>query len=333
MLLKIMRFFNFYPLLALSALLVPAMHADRVSGSEIVDRIVAVVNDDIITYRDLQKEMQPYEDKIKISDYSADEEKRMREKVRNEVLNRMIDERLTEQEAEKNNIVVSDAEIDENIEKVKAVNNWTDEDFNTMLETRGITLEEYRSKVKENGMRVKLINSAVRSAIVVTEEDARAYYEAHREAYAGRLKYHLKHITTLIPAGAGDEVKASLRNKMEKIYTELQAGTSFEALVERFSQSSDSTVAGDLGAIDFSDISPQLQAAVKNLAMGEYTPVIQTDRGYQIVYIQKIERIGGKTFEKARGEIEQKLYDEMVDEKFTSWLKELRENAHIKIFQ
>jgi peptidyl-prolyl cis-trans isomerase SurA len=333
MLLKIIRLFYFYLLLVLSAFSFCALDAGLASGNEIVDRIVAVVNDDIITYLDLQKEMQPYEDKIRISDYSSDEEKRMLEKVRSEVLNRMIDERLAEQEARKNNITISEAEIDNSIENIKAANNWNDESFKAMLERRGISLEEYRKSVKENGMRVKLVNSAVKSAIVVTKEDAQAYYEAHRERYAGELHYHLEHITTLVPKGATDEAQTSLRQKMEKIYDELQAGVSFETMVQKYSQASNGIMAGDLGSVNFADIAPQLQAAVKSLAIGEYTPVIQTDRGYQIFYVQNIERIGGKTFEEARSEIEQKLYDEMVDEKFVSWLRELRNNAHIKIYQ
>ena len=333
MLLKIIRLFYFYLLLVLSAFSFCALDAGLASGNEIVDRIVAVVNDDIITYLDLQKEMQPYEDKIRISDYSSDEEKRMLEKVRSEVLNRMIDERLAEQEARKNNITISEAEIDNSIENIKAANNWNDESFKAMLERRGISLEEYRKSVKENGMRVKLVNSAVKSAIVVTKEDAQAYYEAHRESYAGELHYHLEHITTLVPKGATDEAQTFLRQKMEKIYDELQAGVSFETMVQKYSQASNGIMAGDLGSVNFADIAPQLQAAVKSLAIGEYTPVIQTDRGYQIFYVQNIERIGGKTFEEARSEIEQKLYDEMVDEKFISWLRELRNNAHIKIYQ
>jgi peptidyl-prolyl cis-trans isomerase SurA len=315
------------------SLIFGALGVNSVAGSEIVDRIVAVVNDDIITYRELQKELQPYEDKIEVSDYSPENEEKMRYKVRNEILHRMIDDKLTQQEARKNNITFNEAEIDENIEKIKSANMWTDETFREVLKREGMTMEEYRASVKKNGIRAKLVNSAVKSAIVVTNEDIRSYYNDHAAEYAGELKYHLKHITLRVPPGTDDAGKQRMLQKMNRIYDELKAGKSFETLTEMVSDASSGLIGGDLGFIAFADISEVLQNAVKPLSIGEFTPVVETDRGFQIFYVEDIARMGGRTFEEARAEIEQKLYNELVDEKFRTWLEDLRKNAHIKIIQ
>lgn len=300
---------------------------------EMVDRIVAVVNNDIITYRELEKELEPYEKRLLSSNYNPEDEQKLRYKVRTEILNRMIDEKLTDQEAKKRSIQISEAEIDGNIEQVKAANMWTDEIFREMLKREGMTMEAYRASLKENIIRAKLVNSAVKSAIVVTDEDIQAYYDRRREDYEGALKYRLRNIIMMIPRGAGIQTEQGIRQKMEEIHAELEGGASFEALAERYSESPLAAKGGDLGFIAFGDISPQLQEAVKPLDAGEFTGVIETEQGFQIFYVEDIARIGGKTLEEVRPEIERQLYNELVDEKFKTWLEDLRKNSHIKIVQ
>jgi peptidyl-prolyl cis-trans isomerase SurA len=301
--------------------------------AEVVDRIVAVVNDDIITYLELQRELRPYEEKLAMSGYSPENEEKMRYKVRNEILNRMIDDKLTDQEAKKYNIRLNESEVDGTIEQVKSANMWTDEVLREMLQREGLTMEAYRESVKNRGIRGRLVNTAVKSKIVVTKEDVRAYYESHPEKYESELKYHLRNIIMMFPKGAGKGIKRTVFEKMQEVYDELEAGTSFESLAEKYSESPLAAKGGDLGLISFKDISPQLQQAVKDLAVGQYTKVIETDLGYQIFYIEDIATVGGKTFEEARPDIEQQLYNDLVDEKFRTWLEDLRKNSHIKIIQ
>jgi peptidyl-prolyl cis-trans isomerase SurA len=306
---------------------------EKAACDEVVDRIVAVVNNDIITYLELQKELQPYEKKIMASNYSTENEEKMRYKIRNEILNRMIEDKLTEQEAKRQNISLSEQEIDGSIEQIKAANMWTDEILREMLKREGMTIEAYRESVKERGIRARLVNSAVKSKIVVTKEDIRAYYESHVDRYEGELKYHLRNIIMMFPKGAGEAVKKVVFEKINKVYDKLKAGASFESLAEMYSESPLAEKGGDLGLISFEDISPRLQQAVKDLAVGQYTPVTETDLGYQILYLEDIARVGGKTFEEARPEIERQLYNDLVDEKFKTWLEDLRKNSHIKIIQ
>jgi peptidyl-prolyl cis-trans isomerase SurA len=76
-----------------------------------------------------------------------------------------------------------------------------------------------------------------------------------------------------------------------------------------------------------------LQEAIRGLKEGEYTPVLDTDQGYQILYIQKIQKSPGKTLEESASEISQKLYKDTVNSKYISWLKDLKSRSHIKIIR
>ncbi|MCG6909136.1 MAG: SurA N-terminal domain-containing protein [Deltaproteobacteria bacterium] len=314
-------------------LLVGLWTAGLALAEEIVDRIVAVVNDDIITYLELQKELKPYEERIKSMGYSEEKERRMLYKVRDELIYRLIDEKLADQEIKKNKITVDDAEIDASIERLKASKMWTDEDLRNALEAEGMTLQEYRRSLKNQILRSRLVGREVSSKIVITTEDVRAYYDSHADEYMGDLSYHLRNIIAAVDANAGGVARAKARAKIDAVMEKLNAGESFEALARQYSESPLAKDGGDLGTIPYADFSPQIQGAIEGLKAGDHTAVMDTERGYQIFYVEDVVMKGGKSFEQASPEIEEKLYNAAVDEKYGEWLEALKKKSHIKIIR
>jgi len=144
---------------------------------EIVDRIVAVVNNEVITYLELQQELRPYQEQIKSRGYDEDEEREMLFKLREDMIYRLIDDKLADQEIKKNNITISEAEVDASIERLKASRMWSDEEFRMALESEGMTLEELRQSMKSQALRNRLVGREVSSKIVITQEEVRAYYD------------------------------------------------------------------------------------------------------------------------------------------------------------
>jgi len=125
-------------------------------GAEIVDRIVAVVNDDIITLFELNRAIKPYEDKIHALGYSEEKERRMLFKVREGVLNQLIDKKIEDQQIKRSNIKISEEQIDQTIERIKEKNFFSDEDLRLALAKDGLTMEAYRNKIKEEILRTRL---------------------------------------------------------------------------------------------------------------------------------------------------------------------------------
>ncbi len=147
-----------------------------VQSAEVVDRIVAVVNDDIILLSELDESFKPYADRIVALSYSVDEERQALFNVREEILNQLIDQKLTDQQIKRSKITVSSGEIDNAIERLKEANFFTDEELREMLSAEGLTLEEYRNRIKDQILRAKLVNFEVKSKIVITKEDIESYY-------------------------------------------------------------------------------------------------------------------------------------------------------------
>jgi peptidyl-prolyl cis-trans isomerase SurA len=302
-------------------------------GAEIVDRIVAVVNDDIITLSELNQSIKPYEDKIHALGYTEEKERRMVFKVREGVLSQLIDRKIEDQQIKRSNIKISEEQIDQTIERIKEKNFFTDEDLRLALAKDGLTMEAYRNKIKEEMLGTRLINLEVKSKIVITEEDIAAYYEKHLDTYGGKQKYHLRNILIRIPSFADENKKLEIRAKIDEILKELKAGQSFETMAKNYSGSSTAAEGGDLGLFELESLSPQLQKTIKKMKSGEFTPVLETDQGYQIFFLQEILKTPGKSLEDVSSEIQRILFEENADKKYQEWIEGLRKQSVIKIIQ
>jgi peptidyl-prolyl cis-trans isomerase SurA len=310
-----------------SPLVVPA------HGAEIVDRIVAVVNDDIITLFELNRSMKPYEDKIYALGYPEEKERKMLFKVREGVLSQLIDKKIEDQQIKRSKINISEEQIDQTIERIKGQNFFTDEDLRHALAKDGWTMEAYRENIKEEILRTRLVNLEVKSKIVITEEDIAAYYEKHLDTYGGKQKYHLRNILITIPTFADESKKLEIRGKLDEILNELNSGESFETMARNYSESSTAPEGGDLGLFELDSLSPQLQKTIKGMKPGEVTPVLETDQGYQIFFLQEILKTPGKSLKDVSPEIQRILYEENADKKYQEWIEGLRKQSTIKIIQ
>ena len=302
-------------------------------GAETVDRIVAIVNNDIITLYELNQSLQPYAERIKQLGYSSNQEHKMLFKVREEIIRKLVDEKIEDQQIKRFNIVVSEQEVDQTIERIKEINYYTDEEFRAGLKAEGLTMDEYRERLKEQLLRSKLVNREIKSKIVITNEDIKTYYDSHSEKYGGETKYHLRNILMKVSGLADAIEKRRVKEEMEAVLAKLKDGEPFENMVAAYSESPLASEGGDLGLFALDKLSPTLREAVKDLKAGELTPVLDTEHGYQIFLVQEVIQTQAKPLEKVTPEIERILFDKIVDERFQAWLEELSENSHVKIIK
>jgi peptidyl-prolyl cis-trans isomerase SurA len=312
-------------------MLVFTASATATAASEVIDRIVAVVNEDIILLSELRERMAPYVQRIRQQGFDLEKERQMIFKVREETLNRLVDEKLTDQEIKRNDIQVDETTIDNTIERIKTTNSFTDEDLRRFLEQDQMTMEQYREKIREQVLRSRLVNYQVRSKIVITDAEIRDYYDSHPELYGGEVRYHLRNILMPVPEFSTDAEKAAVQEKMNQLSELIQAGEAFADLARQYSQGPAAADGGDIGEFGEKALSPQIRAALDGLDPGGTTEVLDTDQGFQLFYLEAINRTEGKPLASVKDEIHQKLFTEVVDKEFLSWLENLRSGSHIKI--
>jgi len=288
-------------------------------SADVIDRIVAIVDNDIVTLVQLNKESAPYMKNIESSGYPDEKKKEMIQAINKKILTALIDQSLTRQEAEKYQINVSDTEINNAVENVKKAKSLSQEELEKALGQEGLALTEYRENVKRQILQAKLINYSVKSKVIITESDIKKRYESNAEKYSGKKKYHLRNILM----DNEDEIK--------EIKKELDKSKKFIPLAKKYSIASNASDGGDLGTFDIDNFSESIKNSISKLSKGDYTNVISTAQGFQIFYIEDIVLEGAKTLEQAYDEIHEILYREQVDKKFETWLESLKKKAHIKI--
>ena len=299
----------------------------------VIDRIVAVVNDEVITLYDLNQTLKPYEENVQALGYSPEKEHETLFKLRTDLLTKMIDQMLADQQIKKNNIQISEQEVDKTIERIKEGRSYTDEELRAGLAEQGLTIEEYRENLKKQLLRGKLVNIEVRSKIVITDAEIEKYYNDHIEKYAGETKYHLWNIFIQFPRLAAESQKRMAYEKMETVLRQLKQGRSFESLAAEKPDSQDSPGGADLGLYRIDELSPQLQSVVKDMKEGEYSAILNMPGGYQIIYVQKVVATDPKSLSDVKAEIEDILYNQAIDSRYNTWLSELRKKSHIRIIQ
>lgn len=305
-----------------------------VSGAgQVVDRVVAVVNDDVIRLRELDRALEPVRQQLESRGLT--EEQRLEEfyEAREQILDEMINEKLSDQQIQDSGIEVDESDLDAAIENVKQRNRYTDEDLRQALQMQGMSMEEYRSEIKQQMLRSRLVNQKVRSNIVVTDEDVRRYYEENPGEFGGEIKYKLRNIL-MQPSQAGNSAAADKTlARMNLILGQLEQGASFERLAGYFSEATNASDGGRLGQFALEDLAGDLRSVIGDLDKGEFSGVVDTAHGFQIFYVEDIITTPPEPIENVSDEIRKKLYDKRVNEKYNEWIKSLRQQAHIRIIR
>jgi peptidyl-prolyl cis-trans isomerase SurA len=279
----------------------------------------------------LNEALTPFLSRLEEYQYSQEEREQLLYKLREDLLTQLINEKITDQQAKKAGIEITDKEVDAAIEKMKQANRLTDENLRAALTEQGLTMEDFKEKMREQILRSKLVSVEVKSKIVITKEDIKNTFQKEAEKYSEIKKYHLRSILMSVPPGIDEQDKKAIEAKMLAIHEKLEQGEKFEELASIHSHPSLASSGGYLGAFAPETLALNIREAVAGLKPGEFSSVLDTDQGYQIFYVDKIEGNEVRSLDEASAEIEDRLYKEIVDEKFSSWLQELRNRSHIKI--
>ncbi len=298
--------------------------------AEIAERIVAIVNGEVITLSELNSAYEPYKRRIEESYKGPDKEKIIAEN-RRVLLDKLIDNIIIDQEAKKSQMIIKDEEVTETINDFLSRRKMKMEDLVNELAKENSTMEAHRKEVKGYLLRMRLLRREVRSKVAVTEEEIGAYYLKNRESYEGKEAIRIKQLLILFPKGADEKTKAKLRDEMDAIHKRLLNGEPFDLVAMQVSMGRGGVTAGDLGFVEKGSILPSVENVAFGLKKDEISNVIESPVGLHI--IQAIDRRGAgiKPIESVREEIKAKIEEEKIDKKYEEWIKDLRKKSLIEI--
>lgn len=314
------------------ALLLMALAASRVQA-KVIDRIVAVVNGEVITLSELEVKARPlirqYLKDVK-DPVSFDEKKK---EILSKVLPQLVDERLIQKEIDRLGIKVSKQEVEAAIEGICKENGLTLEELKEKLERDGYTLEGYKKEIKKQIERTAVINSQVKAKIVVTDAQVLAYLKEHPgsgiDLPESGPRYILQQIC-IVP-GKDPASVARARERAKEALSALESGKEFSEVAKEYSDLPSAKDGGYLGALTPGEMAAFLRKAVLKLKPGEHSGVIETPMGFQIFRLKAIDTSARGVDKNKMEEVRRKLYRQQINARFEEWLQELRSKSTIRI--
>jgi len=302
-------------LLAFGAL-VPAAGA-----AELVERVVARVNDDIIT----QSQLDARVERVRKDPQAPTDVN----KIRITVLEQMIRTRLVEAKAAHLDITATPEEIDEAMERVKTQYGLTsDPEFDRALASNGMDRDGLREQLRESLLTNKVLAREV--PINLNDDALRTEYEKVKEQkYPVPEKAHVAEI--LVRFDPSDEAtKEAAKTKIDAARSQIAAGTPFADVARQISEGPARDRGGDLGLVSHGDLTPALDEAIFAHADALAGPVELKD-GFALLSITNREKAGFRAFDEVKEELRKKMSEEIYDKKFADYLGDLRKNAIVKI--
>jgi len=302
-----------------------------VASAELVSGIAALVNDEPITTYDLAKEEEAM--KSGLSDTASLTSAAARAQLRQAALDALVNKKLIEQKVKELDIRVSDEEVRQAIEDVKKTNNITEENLVAALAARGISFDAYKTQLKDQLERLRLISLEVRSKIQVSEKEIQDYVAAHPGNYQVDEAFHALQIFLKIPATATSDQQKKISEKAEKILREAKSGADFAELAKKYSDDPSGKEGGDLGFLTKGDLLPEFEKALISMRVGEVSGLVRTSAGIHIIKLVDYREGKTQNLDSAKREVEDLLYKQKSEERFSQWLDGLRKNAAIEIFE
>ncbi|UCF82834.1 MAG: peptidyl-prolyl cis-trans isomerase [Desulfobacteraceae bacterium] len=298
-------------------------------SAEIFNRVVAQVNNEVVTLYELNmkiKELTGFDP----GDLRMKDEKRFLE-IRRKIIDFLVDEKITNEKIQELGIQVTPNEIDAAIERIKQSNHLTHEDLLASLTKQQMSYESYRERIKRDLERTRLINFEVKSKIIIREEEIKEYYSKNKDKFSTPENVHLAAIFLKQKDPSNQEETLALYRKAEEIVARLKRGENFTDMARKLSQGPGAEEGGDLGLFKTSQLDPDLIKVVKNMSSGDISRPIMRPAGIQIVKLVEKQDGGVEPFETVRDAIFGILYQEEINKRYFSWIKELRKKAYTKI--
>jgi peptidyl-prolyl cis-trans isomerase SurA len=308
-------------------LCVPLSHANYMAdAASVIDKIAAVVNEDIITESELQESMLPF-----IADYRLRYgEEALEEKIheaRQDALNRLIEERLIFQEAKKRKVVVEDLEIEERIEDVKQRFD-SDEEFYQAISASGVTLARLKKKYEEQIMMRKLVNAIISSRVSISPTQVTAYYHGNINDFS---EPDMTRFKVFFIRPSEEETLNSAREIAESVLSRINEGENFDMLVSEFSQGPNTDKGGDMGYMPAGSTIPEIEDAISALSAGEVSGVIEAGSGFYIVKVLDKKQAGAVPIMEVSDLIKERLFQRESELTLREFVSKLKEDAYIKI--
>ncbi|MFZ1803787.1 MAG: peptidyl-prolyl cis-trans isomerase, partial [Nitrospira sp.] len=280
------------------------------------DRIVAIVNSELIMLSDMTREFETEQERLSREHHGSDLAQRLKI-AEYMALTKVIERRLQLQEAKAQKIQVSDLEVKQALEQMKRQGS-----------PLNITNPSDVQTVRDQLLLMRVIDQQIRGNITVGDSELKRFYQEHRDRFALPEEYQLSQI--LIQPRSSDGLAEAL-TKARRAMDDLKRGEKFEDVAMRYSDGANALQGGRLGLVRHGELIPTIEQAVAHLVPGGISDIIESPEGIQIIRMDDRKPKQFRQFEDVRREVQELVYQRKSEDMYQAWLVELKNKAYIEI--
>jgi peptidyl-prolyl cis-trans isomerase SurA len=311
--------------LALAGVLAAA--APAVPAQEVVEEIVAVVNDDVITLTDFRAQYEMSEAQLRAAQMPADQMAQQLALLKKNFLDSMITELLLLQKAKELGLNVQE-QMKAMLEKIKTDNNLaSDADLRRAVEQSGMPYETWIKQYEEGMMRQGVLYTEVERSIVLEDAEVVQYYKKNPAEFTTPTTFKVEAIYLTGEGRTVEQVEA-LKASVD---AKLKSGASFADTAAELSDPPLKDAKGELGTFKAGELDTTLEAPLERIKAGETAPWINNKNGWYLLKLAEKTDSFLRPFDEARKEVEEKLYNQRRAVKGEAYIKDLREKSFVKI--
>jgi parvulin-like peptidyl-prolyl isomerase len=296
--------------------------------AKIVDRILAQVNDDIITLSDLNREMAAVRQDLatKYTGQQLEDELKRAEKA---ILDELIRQKLLLQKGNEMGFGANvDSQVSAQLERIRKENKFKDiQELERAAAQQGLTLPQLRDTIKKNIISQSVIQEFVGARITLLTQEVERFYRDHQDDYAIPEEVSLSEI--VIPTEGNASEAESRANDIRK---RAAAGEAFATLASQYSKGPTAGKGGAIGTYITMKLNPEIAKAIANVKEGDTTPVLKTKEGFILYRVDTRKAAAFKPLEEVRDEIKNRIYQQKFNPEFDRFISQLKEDAYIQIF-
>ena len=310
-------------------LVLAATALPRLQAAHIVDRIVARVNNEIITQRQYDQQLGDLRSQLARDSSGAELDAKFKEQSKN-VLRDMIDQDLLVEKAKDDDINV-DTDVIKKLDEIRQSSKLDNlEDLQKEVEKQGLVWEDFKDQIRRQILMQEVIGREVGSQVnqSVSHQDARKYFQAHQQEFSSPGGVALAQILISSDKHKPDE----LEKRAQDALAELKSGQKWETVVKKYSDDDDtSKQGGDVGFFKDGTLNPTIAAAISKLDTGETTGLVKTKYGYQIFKIRERRSAGIPKFEEVETRVMNTIYDQKMQGALRKYLVQLRSQSYVNV--
>ena len=304
-----------------------------VARAELVDRVAAVVNRDVIALSEVEKRAAPELARLNSAVRDPKERAEARAQLMKRALDALIGEKLMEEQIRELGLGVTDAEIDAAIADVRRQNNVSEDvQFEQLLATEGYTIKSYKEFLRGQMSRMKLVQMRVSPKVKVSEEDLKAAYTQFSKMETGDSEVHARHILVQVDPNAKPEQVEAARKKAEALAAEARKpGVNFAELAKARSEGPSAADGGDLGFFRRGVMVPAFERVAFALKEGDVSDPVRTQFGWHVLKVEEKRSVDVPPFEQVKEQLEGRLRMQKTEKFVEQYVQELRQKASVDV--